>query len=234
MSNSDPPIPAVVVEALELTADITATSARLQSFAAVILGPLIAEQQKRAADAHSQRASADTLRNRAAKMPAGEHREELVARADRFERRATVMLEGGTMPRELRYPLDSLRLVSRARDALLAASDALDAIDAAEVHAFLEALQPVTGADRDVGEGPVTSEAPPMLVRNEVGRHLEMLGVYTDENGRKRARTFGLAIAMPIVAVPQRVRAVPNVPPPEERREETAERPNGAEAPPSS
>ena len=187
----------VALEALGLAQAFTETASRAHEFAQAVLEPIIAEHRKRESDAHSQRASADTLRNRAARLPEGEHRAELLGRADRFEKRSAVILAGELMPRELRYPLDSLRLVAKARDALIAAADAIDGIDADEVHAFLQSLRMPTEQDRVVGEGPIASDAPAMLVRNEIGRHLEMLGVYLDAQGQKRLRPFGLAIAMP-------------------------------------
>ena len=183
-----------VLEALELTQDLTVTSARLQAYASRLLTPAVAAHRKKIADAHSQRASADTLRNRAAKLSDGPHKIELLDRAERFERRAGVILAGATMPPDLRYPLDSLRLVAKARDALVAAQVALDALDPDEVSDFLASLQVPSEHDRVVGDHPIDVDDPAMLVRNEIGRHVGMLGGYVDDSGNLRLRQFAISV----------------------------------------
>jgi hypothetical protein len=187
-----------VLEALELTRLVTHTSARLQAFASGLLTPSVLEHEKRQANAQSQRKSADTLRNRAERLPDGEHKAELLDRADRFERRAGIIEAGQTMPRELRYPLDSLRLVAAARDALAAAAVAIDHLEPEEVSLFMSSLQAPTSDDATPfgpGAPKLDADNPAMLVRNDIGHHLAMLGGYLDENDNLRFRQFALAIA---------------------------------------
>ena len=196
MQASPSPIPPLVLEALSLNRDGTAFALQLQRFCERLLTPSVQEQAKRFEDAASQRNSADTLRNRAGTMPPGERRDELLARAERFERRAAVLAKGEVMPRDLRYPRDSLRLVSDAREALLAAAVALDQLDPHEVSRFLAQLLPTGSAEGiPIGEVPIAVDAPAMLCRNAIGSALEMLGAYVDHDGVTRLRPCALAVA---------------------------------------
>lgn len=189
-------IPPLALEALNLNREGSAFAAHLQGFCERLLTPSAREHAKRFEDATSQKNSADTLRNRAATMPPGERRDELMDRAERFERRAEVLANGKVMPRELRYPLDSLRLVSDAREALLAAAVALDQLDAEEVSRFLTQLLPEgSSEDIPIGDVPIAVDAPSMLCRNAIGSALEMLGVYVSADGVTRLRPCALAIA---------------------------------------
>jgi hypothetical protein len=197
-----PIVPPLVLQIQNVQRSIAESTLLLNELAGGLLTESLLEHETRRANAASQRASADTLRNKAAKLPPGEHREELVARAGRFVKRAAVLEAGEIMPRELRYPLDSLRLVAVARDAIATAIQALDQVDAEEVTLFVQALQPPTSGDADLGPTAIHTETPSMRCRNELGSHLEMLGAYLDDRGSLCLRTFALAIAAPVVAHP--------------------------------
>lgn len=197
MSKTPPAVPALVLETQTAMRSIAETMLILQELSGRLLSESVLEHETRRANAQSQRQSADTLRNRAARLAPGEHRDELLARADRFVKRAAIIDAGEVMPPELRYPLDSLRLVASAREHFAAALEALDRVDAAEVNEFIDALQPPTDDDAAAGRLALDTEAPAMLVRNELGRALEILGGYVDAEGTMRLRAFALETAAP-------------------------------------
>lgn len=213
-----PPGPAVapaVLEIQDVLHSLTETQLLLQRLAGRLLTEGVLEHETRRKNAASQRASADTLRNKAARLPAGEHQDELCARADRFERRAAVIDAGKVMPRELRYPLDSLRLVAAAREKIAAALLAIDELEAEEVSLFVSSLQDPTPQDEIVGPASVQVEAPAMLLRNEIGEHLGMLGGYVDSEGNLRLQTFALAVAVaPQPSPPASTNGAPEAPAP--------------------
>ena len=213
-----PPGPAVapaVLEIQDVLHSLTETQLLLQRLAGRLLTEGVLEHETRRKNAASQRASADTLRNKAARLPAGEHQDELRARADRFERRAAVIDAGKVMPRELRYPLDSLRLVAAAREKIAAALLAIDELEAEEVSLFVSSLQDPTPQDEIVGPASVQVEAPAMLLRNEIGEHLGMLGGYVDSEGNLRLQTFALAVAVaPQPSPPAATNGAPEAPAP--------------------
>ena len=214
-----PPGPAVapaVLEIQDVLHSLTETQLLLQRLAGRLLTEGVLEHETRRKNAASQRASADTLRNKAARLPAGEHQDELRARADRFERRAA---ESSTRARSCRARAPvSARLAAPCRrgpQKIAAALLAIDELEAEEVSLFVSSLQDPTPQDEIVGPASVQVEAPAMLLRNEIGEHLGMLGGYVDSEGNLRLQTFALAVAVaPQPSPPAATNGAPEAPAP--------------------
>ncbi|MFI4971177.1 MAG: hypothetical protein ACHP7H_00740 [Hyphomicrobiales bacterium] len=188
------PVPPIAVEALALVRKLTAVGLDAQAFASRLMTPSIAALAKRGEDAATQQNAADTLRNRAATRPEGPERDELLLRANKFEARARVLASGEVMPRELRYPLDSLKLVAAARDAIVDAIAALDLVDTGEIEFFMRQLKAASPEDVRIGALDLQPVNPSMICRNPLGAAAELLGAYVDDEGVMSLRVAALAV----------------------------------------
>lgn len=208
------------LDTMHLVQELTHLSASLQDHAKRLITPGVLEADKRLRNAGDLDAQADILLNRAARRE-GSDRDELTARATWMRARANALRAGGLMPRNLQTPLDKLTAVAAARDALLAAVEALDAVDSADVSTFVAALLPHNPEDPQIAADLFArTEAPSMLCRNALLDALELLGVYPAADGA-HVRAYGLDVAAPPPAL-HVVRGAP------EPQTEEAQAPTGA------
>jgi hypothetical protein len=180
---------------LQIVGMATEFAATLQRYAADLQNPVVAAANDRLSQAAILDAQADTYANRSNRFaPGSEQHLELQQRASNLRRRAAALRSGEAIPRELRTPLDRLDLVSRARDALIAATVALDELEPSDVVGFLQALLP-PAPESDTEVPGLPTMAPSIGVRNTIGEALAMLGVYRAEDGSTRARAYGIEVA---------------------------------------